>query len=407
MKKLLVLFLLCGPLIVSAQNTWEKKAAFGGDKRSRCVAFSIGNRGYMGLGEDTADVERNDFWEYDPGTDCWTQKASLPAVGRRDAVGFAIGTKGYVGTGIDAPESWLGNNLNDWWEYSPVTNTWTQKATYPGSPSYGGIYFGTGFVIGNYGYVLGGKQSASNYTNNLYRYDPATNSWLQMTQFPGGTRYAMSAFTVNGKAYTGLGTDENVLQTDWWEYNPGTNNWTQKTSFPGSGRFAASGFAIGPKGYVLCGTDGGYKDELWQYDVASDSWWVKAPYGGGPRRSVGVFVIGSAAYAGTGKGFSGSRRDFWQYEQYITGVEEISVTSPGIYPNPATEYITVSAPVSVQSFPENAWMSILSAEGKLITQQPVSGQNEIRVDVSMLAPGNYLLQVSNDAWHSQTTFIKK
>jgi len=407
MRKLLLILVIVAPAFVSAQNTWEKKAAFGGEKRSRCVAFSIGNRGYMGCGEDTADIEHNDFWEYDPGTDCWTQKASLPAAGRRDAVGFAIGTKGYVGTGIDSPESWLGNNQNDWWEYNPVTNTWLARATYPGSASYGGVYFATGFVINGYGYVVGGKQSASNYTDNLYRFDPVTNSWAVMAPFPNNPRYAMSAFTVNGKGYVGLGTDENILQTDWWEYNPVGNSWVQKASFPGSGRFAASGFAIGSKGYVVGGTDGGYQDELWQYDAASNSWWVKAPYGGGERRSMGVFVIGSAAYAGTGKGFSGSRRDFWQYEQYLTGIEETEYSSPGIYPNPVAEYFTVTVPQGLSVFPENTLLSIFSSEGKVVHQQDVSSGSQVRINASAFATGVYTLQLSGENWRSQSTFIKQ
>lgn len=407
MRKLVLLLLLIAPTIAFAQNTWEKKSAFGGEKRSRCVAFSIGNRGYMGLGEDTADFERNDFWEYDPGTDSWTQKASLPAVGRRDAVGFAIGNKGYVGTGIDAPESWIGNNLNDWWEYNPVTNTWLARATYPGSPSYGGVYFACGFVANGYGYVLGGKQASSNYTNNLYRFDPVLNSWTQMTQFPGGTRYAMSAFVVNGKAYAGLGTDENILQTDWWEYNPTGNNWTPKSAFPGTGRFAASGFAIGSKGYILAGTDGGYKDELWQYDAVSDSWWVKAPYGGGERRSMGVFVIGSAAYAGTGKGFSGSRRDFWQYEQYITDVNETVSVQISMYPNPVKEQLVIGTPAGEEVFPENSLLSIISTDGKIVLQKNISREAVVRIDAGLFASGSYIVQVVNNDWQSQSTFIKQ
>lgn len=407
MRKLVLVLTFILPCMLFAQNTWEKKAAFEGDKRSRGIGFSIGNRGYFGLGEDTADIERTDFWEYDPGTDSWMQKANFPGVGRRDAVGIAIGNKGYVGTGIDASESIIGNNLNDWYEYNPVTNTWTMKATYPGSPSYGGIYFGCGFVIGNYGYVLGGKQSSSNYTNNLYRYDPSLNQWAIMTQFPNGTRYSMSAFAVNGKAYAGLGTDENILQTDWWEYNPTTNSWTQKTSFPGSGRFAAMGFAIGQKGYVVCGSDGGYKDELWQYDVASDSWWVKAPFGGGDRRSVSGFVIGSAAYVGTGKGFSGSRRDFWQYEQFLTGIGNESERVIATYPNPATTQITIDWVDERVLVAENSLVSIISPEGKIVYQEYTSFNGREVIDVSSLANGTYILQVTNDQWRSQTTFIKQ
>lgn len=407
MKKLSLFFLLIAPLVISAQNTWEKKAAFGNDKRSRCVSFSIGNRGYVGCGEDTADQVRNDFWEYDPGTDTWTQKASLPGSARRDAVGFAIGTKGYVGTGIDAAESAFGNNLNDWWEYSPATNTWTQKLNFPGGASYGGVYFGCGFVVNGMGYIVGGKFSNSFYTAQMWQYNPTTNTWLQRASFPVGTRYAMSAFAINGKAYAGLGTDEDFLMNDWWEYNPASNTWVQKSAFPGSGRFAASGFAIGSKGYVLAGQDGGYQDDLWQYDAISDTWWVKAPYDGGERRSMAVFVIANAAYAGTGSGFTGKRRDFWQYEQFITGIEDISVSSPGIFPNPVQNECTVTAPAGMQLFPEHSTISVISAEGKIVLQADASSQAQITLDATTFAPGVYIVQVSNNYWHSQTTLLKK
>ena len=74
----------------------------------------------------------NDFWEYDPATDTWTQKANFGGGARTGAVGFSIGTKGYVGTGIDA------NDLlrKDFWEYDPVTNKWTRKANFGGTARY-------------------------------------------------------------------------------------------------------------------------------------------------------------------------------------------------------------------------------------------------------------------------------
>lgn len=406
MRKVALILLLALPVFAGAQNSWEKKEAFGGDKRSRSVSFSIGNRGYVACGEDTADQMHNDLWEYDPGTDSWMQRATLPAVGRRDAVGFAIGSKGYVGTGIDAAESAFGNNLQDWWEYSPATNTWLQRANCPLGASWGGIYFATGFVNNGIGYVLCGKLGNSNYTSQMYAYNPSTNIWTVRANFPGGTRYAMTAMTINGRSFAGLGTDENILQTDWYEYLPSSNTWQAKTAFPGTGRFAAVGFAIGPKGYMLGGSDGGYKDELWQYDPPSDTWWVKAPFDS-PRRSMSVFVIANAAYAGTGHGLTGKRRDFWQYQQYLTGEEEIAVAETKVYPNPAVDQLTIAVPSSEQMFPENALLSIISAEGKLILQQDVSNQSQVNINVMDYRPGVYLVQISNDNWYSQTSFIKK
>jgi hypothetical protein len=60
-------------------NTWQQKAdmAFtqpnGPKPRYSAVSFSIGSKGYIGTGYDGA--YKNDFWEYDPATNVWTQKA--------------------------------------------------------------------------------------------------------------------------------------------------------------------------------------------------------------------------------------------------------------------------------------------------------------------------------------------
>src|SRR6476660_6387769 len=84
----------------NAQGTWTRKADFGGGIRSFTVAFSIGEKGYVGTGEDENFTVRKDFWEYDPAADTWTQKANFGGGPRYAAVGFGIGKKGYVGTGF-------------------------------------------------------------------------------------------------------------------------------------------------------------------------------------------------------------------------------------------------------------------------------------------------------------------
>jgi hypothetical protein len=40
-----------------AQNTWHKLESVGGSKRERAVSFSIGSKGYVGLGQDTLHPE--------------------------------------------------------------------------------------------------------------------------------------------------------------------------------------------------------------------------------------------------------------------------------------------------------------------------------------------------------------
>ena len=59
----------------------------------------------------------------------WTKKADFGALKRERAVAFSIGEYGYVATGEDT------NNVtyNDLWRYDPVSDTWSQMANLPGS----------------------------------------------------------------------------------------------------------------------------------------------------------------------------------------------------------------------------------------------------------------------------------
>jgi N-acetylneuraminic acid mutarotase len=393
MKKYLLTLVLVLPLaFVSAQNSWEKKTSFPGSKRARCVAFSIASRGYIVAGEDTLDNEMNDCWEYDPGSDSWTQKANLPASGRRDAVGFAIGNKGYVGTGDDAPDAWAGNVLYDFWEYNPVTNTWLQKANYPGGFG-AGVYFATGFAVNNKGYVCCGKLGASYYSQELWQFDPVSNSWVQKAMFPGGVRYGQMSFVVNGKAYVGCGTDENWFTSDFWEYNPTTNVWTQKAAFPGSNRSFGSAFALGTKGYMGMGTDGGYRDDWFEYDPLSDSWSIIATYGSEGRRSAPSFVITGAAYVIMGKGASGKHRDMWQYMPYVTGMQEFGEAGMSVYPNPVVDVLKFDIDPEFASSHDQLQIVMMSVDGKIISETPVNGNSHVELQNENWASGTYLIQL--------------
>lgn len=395
-KKKHILFSLLAFLCIeiSAQNIWNKRAAVGGSKRERGVSFSIASRGYIGLGQDTLNLMLNDLWEYDPGTNSWTQKANFPGVARRDAASFVIGTKAYVGTGMNNATAWLGTRLSDFWEYSPATNTWTTKAAFPGN-SGSGIYYATGFSVSGKGYLCCGKEGPSNYSNDLWEYNPTTNSWIQKVDLPGADRYGAIAFTIGSYAYVGTGTDENILTSDFYRYNPLTNTWLILANFPGSGRFSGSTFTIGSKGYMVLGSDGGYKDELWEYDPAIDYWFPKASFPSGARRSAGAFAIGGKGYAGTGKGLTGTRRDFWEYLPSITtGIEENSnIVFSNIYPNPMIDQATIvlSDNISLQNL---SW-ELTDMNGKLILSESIE-TNTFVIDRNEMTKGMYALNIKNN-----------
>ena len=125
MKTYLYLFSLlifACPSFGQTGNYWSETDDFGGGQRERAVGFSLRGKGYVSCGLDTADMVRNDLWEYDPATASWTQKANMPGVGRRNAVGFTIGDYAYVGTGVDHATAPSGTILKDFWKYDPVSS---------------------------------------------------------------------------------------------------------------------------------------------------------------------------------------------------------------------------------------------------------------------------------------------
>ena len=132
---------------ISLCATWTKKADFLGTSRRDAVGFSIGNKGYIGIGSNlNGSGSLKDFWEYDPVSNIWTQKADFSGIERWEAVGFSIGDKGYIGFGTSPVDEWF-VNPQDFWEYDQVSNTWTKKADFPGL----GRRSAVGFSIGNKG----------------------------------------------------------------------------------------------------------------------------------------------------------------------------------------------------------------------------------------------------------------
>src|SRR5688572_19613278 len=94
----------CGNRVLTATssgNTWTQKTNFGSSARRYATGFSIGTKGYIGLGSTTGTNYLSDVWEYDPATNAWTQKASFGGTARYGASAFVIGTKAYVVGGFD------------------------------------------------------------------------------------------------------------------------------------------------------------------------------------------------------------------------------------------------------------------------------------------------------------------
>ncbi|HIP36476.1 MAG TPA: T9SS type A sorting domain-containing protein [Crocinitomix sp.] len=370
------------------ENYWIKKTDFAGLKRERAVSFSINGKGYVGTGVDTTEMVRRDFWSYDPTLNTWTQVADFGGIARRNAIAFAINNKGYVGTGMSHAESALGSTLADLWEYDPDLNTWIQKANFPANFGQG-IYFATAFAVNNKAYICGGKRGPADYTDEMWEYNPLTNSWIQKSPFPGGVRYQHCSFSIGDRGYVGLGIDLDIYRKDLWEYNPASDTWAQKSDFLGSERGAVSTFSFNHRGYICLGSDGGLKKDLWEYNPYDNSWSIRAPFGGSARKNAISFVIGDTAYVGTGKGVTGKKMSFYAYHPYassfVSNNNQTTTITLKTYPNPIINQFTIETdPEYIKT------IQIYNITGQIVFSMKVESSKTVIQQLN-LASGAYFL----------------
>lgn len=316
---LLVVTVFCLAKTAHAQNTWVKKADFPGVARSTStnISFSVGNKGYVGLGVGSEAIYTNkflkDIWEYDPATNSWTQKADFPGSGRIEAIGFSIADKGYVGMGYNNGYSNTSGFLNDFYEFDPLLNTWSKKADYLG----GGLAATVGFSIGNKGY-MGTGWTGENYKKDFYEYDPLKDKWTRKADFAGDARGFATGFAIGTKGYIGTGKilaePLKAPVRDFWEYDTLANNWTRKADFGLYGTYDAAGFNIGSKGYIGNGITADSPTYLfYEYNPIINQWISIAGFPSTGTR----FDDNDAAFSINGKGYVGighfSYNNFYEY----------------------------------------------------------------------------------------------
>ena len=80
---------------------------------------------------------------------------------------------------------------------------------------------------------------------------------------------------------------------------------------------------------------------------------------------------------------------------------EMPANAFSIFPNPATENITVQL-----NYDSNAQFEIYAADGKLISSGNINGENNI-LNISDLAEGMYMMFISDNSTISSHTFVKE
>lgn len=376
-KLLLSVFLsTCCLLTSHASGHWQQKADFGNFGRHRGAGMAIGNKIYAGTGHlngDGSDEWYPDWWQYDAATNAWSQKADYPGNngnGDQDIVTVSFDSVGYAGMGQLS-------GFSNFFKYDPTTNNWTQM-----SSPFGGSFNNTfPFRIGDYAYfpVLG--------SNTLYRYDPANDVWTLLNPLPFSVTFGFPSFSIEGKGYI-------LNNGNLYEYDPATDSWTPKAPCPSAYYFRPHAVSQGGYGFVIGGAESPFNlwgTEVWRYQPSTDSWNLMHDFPGTARRWAVLVNLHDHIYYGLGTNGT-NFNDWWEYQPTLSlDEEDIDLT---IYPNPATDRVTISFTHSGEHT-----LRLLDLSGRTVHSEnliPTSGIQETIIDLSEISAGHYLLKVDGE-----------
>lgn len=301
----------------------------------------------------------NDLWKFDPSSGSWTWKSGSKKVNPKSNGVYGVrGTPAaanvpgartnmlswtdsngnfwlFGGAGYDYTTAHNGH-LNDLWKYDSTLDQWTwmkgsnviaQKGTYgsigvsnplntPGA-RYGSFVaidsFDNLWLFGGYGYDSLGVQG---YLNDLWRYNPVSNSWTWMAgsktigadavfgtmgvpdiaNTPAAKNFGKMWVDSNGKIWIFGGfekTSSNIIgnTNDLWSFNPGTSMWTWVSGSTGTNQPGEYGSIGEPSASNIPGS----RSSFAAWKDADDNLWIQ----------------GGSGVASTSS--SGLLNDLWQY----------------------------------------------------------------------------------------------
>ncbi len=217
-------------------------------------------------------------------------------------------------------------------------------------------------VINNVVYLFGGY-TAAGLRNDLWKFDPVTNSWTNLGSGGPPARIRHAAAAVDGKLVIHGGTDGATKLDDLWIYDPGVNAWTQGTPVGPQPPALMEHRAVvsGGKLYLVGGIKSdGPSNELWMYDSTANSWSEKEDYPGpyGGAYGAAVFTPGSNIMVG---GTTGD--DYYVYNpganswEAKTAVNFPNRTSPGTAQVGAAGYIFGGQDTATAELSTEVWMA--------------------------------------------------
>lgn len=223
----------------------------------------------------------------------WVQMANAP-IARHHPISFSLNGKGYAVTGSLAN----GNPSNDVVEYDPVSNSWNTLPNFPGAAR----GFGIGAVNNGLAYLGFGATSVQ-YLNDFWSFNASTGTWTQLASCGCSGRRHPAMIASGNKIYVGLGDNSSGDLNDWWMYDIPSNTWSQIANLPGSARHHPYMFNAG--GEVLAGfghSGSTIYNDWYKLDTALNTWSAVNNFQGEARVAGTQFSWGGLGYVLSGDG---------------------------------------------------------------------------------------------------------
>jgi len=221
------------------------------------------------------------------------------ATARSNHAMAALDGKIYVVGGSDSS-----GTLSDLWRYDPATNAWLQLPNMPVPRLYHTMVAMAGKL-----YVFGGSPTGSQFVNDIYTYDPVQNKWAQVvvtSANPPSVRYGHIAKVINGKMYIYGGHTGMGYLNDLWVFDPTARTWTALQG-DSPARYSSTAGVIAGELYVAIGAQEstGSASRLSKYNVTTNTWTPlkSMPYSArlwatGEAASEKLYVFGGSSNAG-------------------------------------------------------------------------------------------------------------
>ncbi len=279
------------------------------DPLLRCYSatgFEIDNKIFITTGAN--EYYLYNLWCYDVQEKEWSEKANFVGMARAGAIGFSDGQYGFVGLGqVYNKTTYDTLYFSDLHCYNPAEDSWTEMSGFEGMPRSHAV----AYVIGDTAYVATGQDTLGNPLSDFWAYNMKTDKWLQKNDLPIPARYDAVSFALDGKGYIGTGTTDGITTlNDFWCYTPENGTWRKIKSPPTGYRLGAHAFTIDTLAYIGGGWDKGeLLNDLQMYYPKQDRWYKQKSMGDTGRMHSMAF--GMQGYGIVCTAFN--EYDFWEF----------------------------------------------------------------------------------------------